>query len=159
MIGAVSKYSIERHIECLDRLEEDANPVFGSLDARGMMRHLRFSFDSSIGDPEAEDDSKPVLRTILWILFFNIFTEWPGGKIKAPPSVTPAPEHDFVEERRMLIDAMRRFVTKLESDPDEKHVNPGLGPLSMTQWSHLHGIHNHHHYKQFQLEEHEEEVA
>jgi hypothetical protein len=159
VIEAVTKYSIERHIRTIDRLHEDSERAFGTLDATGMLRHLRFVYEMSIGEQEIEDDSKPIIRTLLWIFAFNVFTEWPGGKIKGPPSLTPVPEHSFDEERVLLVEAMRRFVTKLETDPDEEHVNPGLGPISITKWSHLHGVHSHHHYKQFDLEDEPEVVV
>ena len=159
MIEAVTKLSIERHIKILDRLQSDSERVFGTLDACGMIRHLRYSYEMSTGKQEAPDESKPVIRTLLWIFAFNILTEWPGGKIKGPDYVTPTPEGDFNEEKKLLVQAMREFVAKLDSNPDEKHVNPGLGPLTLTKWSHLHGVHCHHHYKQFQLEEDEKEVA
>lgn len=65
--------------------------------------------------------------------------------------MTPPAEHDFDEERRLLIEVMRRFVDKLEQAPNESHINPGFGPLTMTQWSKLHGLHSSHHFRQFQL--------
>lgn len=143
--------NIEAYVETIEKLAPDARPIFGVLDARGMLRHLRSSFESSVGEPEAEDSSKPVVRAIVWVLFFNLFTNWPGGKIKAPPAATPPAEHEFEEERRLLIKVMRRFAGKLELDPNEKHVNPRLGPLRLAQWSKLHGIHCAHHFRQFEL--------
>lgn len=117
-----------------------------------MLCHLRITFDTSIGDPEAEDISKPIIRTIIWVLFCNWITEWPGGKIKAPAAFTLTPEYDFEEERRLLIAAMHNFVEKLEANPNEKHVDPMLGPITLAQWSQIHILHCHHHFKQFQLE-------
>ena len=80
MIEAVTKLSIERHIKILDRLRSDSERVFGTLDACGMIRHLRYSYEMSTGKQEAANESKPVIRTLLWIFAFNILTEWPGGQ-------------------------------------------------------------------------------
>ena len=149
--GPLTRESLGEHIACIKRLRPDAQPAFGMLDATGLMRHLRFAMEASIGDPETADHSKRILRVILWVLFFRIFTRWPGGKIKAPPEATPVPEHAFEDEQRLLLDVMRRFVEKLESAPEERHVNPGLGPITVRNWSRLHGVHHQHHYRQFRL--------
>lgn len=149
----LTRDTIEHHLASIDRLEPDSLAIFGSLDARGMLRHLRFSFEASIGEPEAEDKSIPFIRALVWVVFFNMFTKLPGGKIKAPPAVTPPAEFEFEEERRLLIEVTRRFVDKLEQAPEEKHINPGFGALTMRQWSKLHGVHNAHHFRQFQLTE------
>ena len=149
---ALTRDTLELHTGRINRLTPDTPRKFGTLSPTDMLRHLRFSTEMSTGEQEAEDLSKPFARALVWILFFNILTTWPGGKIKGPDFVTPTAEKDFDEEKQLLLTAMGRFVDKLESDPSEKHVNPGLGRLTMRQWSHLHGIHNHHHYRQFGIE-------
>lgn len=105
-IEFLNRDTVNDHIERINRLRPDSARRFGTLDARGMIRHLRWTIEASLGEPESVDESVPVVRTIIWILFFNLFTNWPGGKIKGPPFVTPEPEHDFEEERRLLIDAL-----------------------------------------------------
>ena len=148
----LNRDTLELHTTRINRLTTDSARKFGTLSPANMLRHLRFTTDISTGEQQSEDLSQPFVRAILWILFFNLITTWPGGKIKGPDFVTPTADKDFDEEKELLLAAMGRFVDKLESDPNEKHVNPGLGRLTMRQWSHLHGIHNHHHYRQFGIE-------
>lgn len=91
----LNRDTLKNDIDCINRLKPDSEREFGILDARGMMRHLRWTFEVSVGTPEAENLTNPIGRKLVWLLFFNWLTNWPGGKIKGPPFATPESENDF----------------------------------------------------------------
>jgi len=133
----------------LSRIDPERKPKWGRLDPTSLMRHLRRAIEVSLGQVEAEDKSIPGLRWLLRNLFFEWFTNWPKGKIKATPVFLPRAEKSFDEERNLLIEAIEEFVDELKRHPDRKTVNPFLGPISVEYWSHIHGIHFTHHFRQF----------
>lgn len=144
----------ETHPEFRERFEAlspDAAPAWGEMDAVRMLRHLRFMFEMSLGDVEEKDQSIPVLREAFWILTFYLFTDWPKGKLKAPKSFTPPADEDFDREREIFFEKMKQFVDAVAKDPARKELTPLFGPITMTRWQRLHGVHMRHHMKQFGL--------
>ena len=135
--------------ERLAKLEPDSERRFGTLDPAAMLRHMRLACEVGAGEVEVEDESTPVVRSVMFFVITRIMTTWPGGRIKAPDFWTPPADHEFEEERTALLAAMDRFNEKLEKEPDSRAANPVLGSLSTRQWSRLTGIHFHHHLRQF----------
>jgi len=128
----------------------DATPGrWGQLDATRMMRHLGFTLEMSLGIARVPDTSKPVVRELVYVLFFQWFTNWPKGKIKAPGFVTPPAKADFSVEQLETLRLMDRFVEEFEREPMRLSVNPGLGPIPLSKWSRVHGVHMDHHLRQF----------
>jgi hypothetical protein len=127
----------------------DQPPRWGKLDAPRMMRHLRFTFELSLGEVEAEDMSNPLTRTVLKKLFFEWFTNWPKGRIKAPVYFTPPADGDLEAERTALYPVIERYLQALADTPERKTLSPLLGPVPLSYWAVIHGVHTHHHLKQF----------
>ncbi len=86
---------------------------------------------------------------ILWILLFRIWTNWPKGKIKASSQFLDDSAEDVEAERSQLIESMRRFVERSESDPERMVLEPMLGRLSLKKWRRVHGVHSDYHLQQF----------
>jgi hypothetical protein len=145
----LTRESVPYHRNCLENLSQETPRTFGTLDAHGMMCHLIFTMQMSLGEVEVEDKSKPILRNIVRKVAFEWVTTWPGGKIKAPIDVTPKPTHEFNEDRERLFGYFDLFLDALDERPDEKTINPGLGPTTIRYWSRIHGRHNSHHFRQF----------
>jgi hypothetical protein len=132
-------------------LTPDAEAQWGKLDATRMLRHLRRTIESSLEQVEAKDISKPVLRQIIRVLFFEVFTKWPGGKFKAPAYFTPPAEGAFEEEQTRLLDSMKTFAEECGTTPKRKTLSPLLGQITLSYWAHVHGVHMNHHFRQFSL--------
>ncbi len=133
----------------LARLTAESPRQWGEMDVDRTLRHLIFSFEMSLGEQDVEDKSVPIFRDLIFVLFFRLFTNWPKAKIKGPEISFPPPEEDFGAARETLKAKMRRFADELERRPDQRQVNPTLGPIPLTRWSRLHGLHTDHHLRQF----------
>ncbi len=122
---------------------------WGQMDATRMMRHLGFTLEMSLGIARVPDMSKPILRDVFYVVFFQWLTTWPKGRIKGPDFVTPPPKADFSVEQLETLRLMDRFVEEFEREPMRLSVNPGLGPIPLSKWSRVHGVHMDHHMRQF----------
>ena len=146
----LTREAVQEYHEKIALLSPDTERRWGKMDVVRMIRHLRQTIAISLGEVEdVEDVSKPIIRNLIWLVFFNWFTNWPKGKMKAPDYWTPAAEGEFEEERAALLADIERFLERLESDPTEENVTPLIGPLPLTKWAHFHGVHFNHHLKQF----------
>ena len=141
--------TLPQFLERLNRLQPDAQRRWGSLGVNDMLRHLRNVFETPLGEKSYPPEKMPLPKPLLYFLLCRVFTTWPKGRIKAPDYWTPPAEHEFEEERQLLIEKLRRFVDALESDPSAVRLNPFFGDLTLAQWSRLNGIHLDHHFKQF----------
>lgn len=151
-IHALSKVELSYHKGKLGELTPDSKRLWGEMNVTRMLCHLRTSIEQSI-DPNAKVKiiTPPIIRDVLGWLLFDVFTNWPKGKFKAPKELTPETNKDFAEEKRLLFDVMDRFAAAAEKDPDERHVSPVLGSITLKRWAHAHGVHLNHHYRQFGL--------
>lgn len=122
---------------------------WGTMTLAQMFAHLRIVFEISLEERETKDESRAWLMPILWILMFRIWTNWPKGKIKASRQFLNDAAHDIEAERALLIEAMRRFVKRAESDPDRIVLEPMLGRISLRKWQRVHGVHTDYHLRQF----------
>jgi hypothetical protein len=133
----------------INALTADSERKFGKMSVEQMLKHLRNAFEVALGERELPDESKPVIRDLMYFLICHVMTTWPGGRIKAPDYWSPPADYEFEQERKELLDALHRFLDTLESAPDRIGKHPILGPLSMEKWSRLMGVHIHHHMRQF----------
>lgn len=139
--------------EQVKRLNADSERQWGEMDVVRMLRHLRTTIAISLGEvEEVKDISVPLVRNLVWFLFFVVFNSFPKSKLKAPDYWTPACDADFDSERGQLLSDMDRFVERLKKDPNEKQITPLIGPLTLTKWAHFHGVHFNHHLKQFGIQ-------
>lgn len=129
----------------------DAKGRWGKLGPAELMQHLDLATQMSLGElPEARKAMFPKpLQTIMWIVFFRMFTTWPKGAIKAPAYFTPPAEADVETYRARLFHTMERFVEARETTPLRREMSPIAGRLTMTQWSSVHAVHFSHHFRQF----------
>lgn len=133
----------------IEKLRADSPRKFGKMDTNRMLRHMRNAVETSLGETDLPDKSIPGVRSVLFFVMTNIITTWPGGGLKAPDFWSPPAEHDFDEERKLFLAATERFLTALDADPSRSARHPIFGGLTLGRWSRLHGIHLHHHLRQF----------
>ncbi len=122
---------------------------FGTMDTNAMLRHMRNAVETSLGETDLPDKSIPLVSRVLFLLMTRVITTWPGGMLKAPDFWSPPPDHEFEKERELFLAATSRFLDALEKEPKRSARHPIFGSLSLSQWSRLHGIHLHHHLRQF----------
>ncbi len=122
---------------------------WGTMTPAQMLAHLRIVFEVSLEEREVKDESRAWLMPVVWVLMFEIFTNWPKGKIKASTQFLNDSAEDVESERAQLIAAMRRFVERSESDPGRIVLEPMLGRISLKKWQRVHGIHTDYHLRQF----------
>ena len=132
-------------------LAPDTKPRWGRMDATLMIRHLRRALEISMGEIEVPDRSIPGLRSIIRVLFFYVFTIWPPSRARLPKDWLPPAEHTFAVEKDLLLQALDRFVQRLDEQPGKEAVHTLLGPLTLRSWSRVHGVHFNHHFRQFRL--------
>lgn len=133
----------------IEKIRADSPRQFGTMDANKMLRHMRNALETSVGETDLPDSSIHVVRRILYFLVCRVITTWPGGRLKAPDYWSPPADHPFGEEKTLFLAATRRFFDALAANPDRVARHPIFGPLTLRQWSRLHGIHLHHHLRQF----------
>jgi oxepin-CoA hydrolase/3-oxo-5,6-dehydrosuberyl-CoA semialdehyde dehydrogenase len=146
----LTRQNLPYFVQRLQTIESDQQRKWGKLTPAGLMRHLRCGVEVClVGGPPVKDKSIPVVREVIRLLFFHWFTRWPRGMIPAPPEMTPPPEGDLTAERTALISAIEQFVAELDQAPEREVVNMILGPRTLRYWAHIHGVHFHHHFRQF----------
>lgn len=136
-------------MERLNKIQPTDQPKFGQLTPTKLMRHLRFSIDMSIEKEKVEDISNIFTRSIIRLYAFHWFTEWPGGKIKAPDYFTPETDQEFDAEKSALHTSIQEFLDQAEKFPDKKSLSPLFGKRTLEYWRRIHGIHFAHHCKQY----------
>ena len=148
LTGANLKY----HQDKIGALTPETQRIWGSMTVERMMRHLRTTIELTMnGDSNAKAAMPPVVRNVVGFLLFDVFTNWPKGKFKAPPNLLSDDVGSFEDEQRQLLDVCAAFAKKCDANPTEKMVHPLTGKTNLKRMAHLHGVHMNHHYKQFGL--------
>jgi hydroxymethylglutaryl-CoA reductase len=147
----LDKATLGAYLAPLDSLQATTPPVFGTMSPHAMLEHMAVMFRLSLGKERGADQSNILTRTRLVFWFVVDVMPWPKGKLKAPDYFTPPPQGDFDEAREHLKSLLREFVDALSADPARREPTPLFGPITMAQWSRLHGRHLRHHYAQFSL--------
>ena len=145
-LDADSLPDFERRIKALD---VNAARQWGTLSLPRMFAHLRITFEISLEEREVKDESRAWLMPILYFLLFQLWTDWPKGKIKASPQFLDDAAKDADAERALLVESMSRFVQRSESEPDRVVLEPMLGRISLKRWRRVHGVHVDYHLRQF----------
>jgi hypothetical protein len=127
----------------------NAERRWGTMTPARMFAHLRITFEISLEEREAKDESRAWLMPILYALLFQLWTDWPKGGIKASPQFLDDTADDAEAERALLLASMRRFVLRAESDPERIVLEPMLGRVSLKKWRRIHGVHADYHLRQF----------
>ncbi|HRI86833.1 MAG TPA: DUF1569 domain-containing protein [Candidatus Hydrogenedentes bacterium] len=122
---------------------------WGTMTLAQMFAHLRIVFEVSLEERETKDESRAWLMPIIWLLMFRVWTNWPKGLIKASSQFLDSSADDVETERILLLESMRRFVARSESDPERIVLEPMLGRISLKKWQRVHGLHTDYHLRQF----------
>lgn len=135
----------------LAALTPDSRRRWGALEPAPLLRHLRAALEMSLGDFECPDGSNFFTRSFLvrWLVLEVL--SWPKGKIKVPEQLTPTGSGSLEEELRLLEEALDRFVSTAEQEPERMANHPLFGPQPLSRWARFHGRHLEHHFQQYGL--------
>ena len=139
----------ESYASRMGGLRADSERKFGTMDTTKMLRHMRLSYETAIGETELENKTIPLVAPLVLYVFSNVVKTWPGGAIKAPGFWSPPAEGDFEEEYRLLAASQQRFLERLSTSPGDVNPHPLFGKMTVQQWSRLLGPHLNHHLRQF----------
>jgi hypothetical protein len=136
----------ERRVNALASTDQR---VWGTMTLAQMLAHLRIVFEISNEERATENESRSWLMPIIWFLMFRLWTNWPKGFIKASTQFLDDSAADVDAERALVIDGMRKFVERSETDPRRIVLEPMLGYISLQKWQRVHGLHTDYHLRQF----------
>ncbi len=145
-LDSASLQEFENRINAIRSTEQRQ---WGTMSLSQMFAHLRIGFEIALEERQTKDESRAWLLPILWVLLFRVWTNWPKGRIKASMQFLDDSAEDIEAERSLLIESMRRFVERSESDPERIVLEPMLGRISLKKWQRLHGVHTDYHLRQF----------
>lgn len=131
------------------QIQSDEQRQWGKMSAEEAVRHLCFMLELSLGEQQGEKLPLPMPGFLLWVLFFNWFTDWPKGRFDAPANFLPAAQDDLEAARTTCMEAIDRFVAQLERSPEQTGFSPLLGHIPLRKWARVHGVHMDHHLRQF----------
>ena len=119
---------------------------WGTLDATGMLEHLRLSAQMGLGELSVPSANKrpfqmfPLKHLLLYVIPF------PKGAPTAP-ALKPVEAASFEEERASLLELIERIGTGPRDGAGPDH--PLFGPMTRREWGVVTYKHADHHLKQF----------
>jgi oxepin-CoA hydrolase/3-oxo-5,6-dehydrosuberyl-CoA semialdehyde dehydrogenase len=138
--------------DMLKGLTPESKGLWGSLSASEMLDHLRRGLDLSISDTIEVKVLTPSEHIPKYKAF--LMSDKPFRKDAGKPQeyeLTEAFEGDLNDLKVNLMKSVVRMQVYMENNPDHQKNHPDFGPLSGTEWLHLHKKHFIHHFTQFQL--------
>ena len=141
-----SKEDIVRRISSI---EEDTQPLWGTMNAARALAHLLHSLKVPLGEASTEYHGNFFKKNVMRLLAFHTSMPWPKGKIPTAPGYEADPEGTFDEQKQNLVSAVERFVEVSEKEPDREMLHPNFGVRPLKYWQRLNGRHFDHHLNQF----------
>jgi oxepin-CoA hydrolase/3-oxo-5,6-dehydrosuberyl-CoA semialdehyde dehydrogenase len=139
-------------VECIDKLDEHAQPEWGSMTPQHMLEHLLWAFEYSNGILDAACRTpEAVLERSRRFLHDNRPTPHEFKNPLLGDIPPPLKFRAFAEAQGALRDANSFFVRIHAGQPETVRVHPIFGPLSLEEWQRSHFKHCYHHLLQFGL--------
>ena len=142
---------LESVLSYLNKLEANAQPLWGSMSAQRMVEHLTDTLRIATGKNPQElllpEEKLPRMLDFL-------ASEKPMAQGLEVPFATPEMELRH-EELELAIDEFveeyLEFTEMFEANPELTMLHPYYGSLNYEQWNRLNQKHLSHHFKQFDL--------
>lgn len=131
----------------LQSLSTSATGRWGSMDVAGMMRHLRLSAQTAVGELEVPSVNKRALQVFPLKHLFLYVVPFPKGAPTAPKLKSDLAGASFEEERAALLDLLERIAAGPSDGIGPEH--PLFGPLTRREWAVATYKHTDHHLRQF----------
>jgi hypothetical protein len=137
--------------ERLAKLNPDAPPLWGRMNARQMVCHLNDSFLAAIGEKPVSSVSNLFTRTVMKFFALRVERPWPQG-IATRPEVEQGrggtPPGEWERDCAALAASLDRFAG-WGSEGRRYAVHAIFGPLTAEEWRIWGYRHVDHHFRQF----------
>lgn len=133
-----------RVIERLGRVQPNARPAWGSLDAHRMLCHVADQMRVALGDVPTKPVNTLVTRTLLKFLVVSTSFPVPRGKVQTAPEMLSSQPTSWEADVAACRDLAERVARG-----SARAVHPTFGPLSPEEWGRLSWKHLDHHLIQF----------
>lgn len=128
------------------QLNEDTRPLWGKMNASGMMAHLTDSYRMALGDLPVKSKNLPLRYTPIKQLIIYVLP-FPKGSPTAPELIARVDGAVLGDEQRAFGELLGRLATVTPDTDLADH--PAFGPLTNKQWGALMAKHTEHHLRQF----------
>ncbi len=144
--------TLENALAHFNQLNPETKPLWGSMNAIGMVEHITDSLQLAQGNIEGIQLNIPEEKVPKAMGF--LFSDHPMPKnFKAPYG-----EADEDNRNATLEDAIAEFEAHwqlfekhFEENPGIRHIHPSFGNLNKEEWLRVHSKHLTHHFQQFGL--------
>ena len=84
-IHDLTQENLSFHCARIESVTTETPRLWGEMTGARMIRHLRSMIELTLDDPEGKVKivAPPVIRSVVTWLFFDLYTNWPKGKMKA----------------------------------------------------------------------------
>ncbi|MGD0339069.1 MAG: hypothetical protein ABSB78_09795 [Bacteroidota bacterium] len=138
--------------DCINDLEENAQPLWGKMSAQHMVEHLIWTFELSTGKYYVPYDTpENYIARVKDFLYNNRATphDFKNPLLgEEPPSLLYA---DLVEAKTGFLEELTRYINHFRTQPEAIHTHPLFGPVGAEEWQRINFKHCYHHLLQFGL--------
>ncbi len=141
-------------LELLNKLQADAQPIFGTMTAQHMVEHLALAVRFSNGKMPQQHYYPTDKEQRIKAFVIGTNNELPIG-FKAPvlPTETllPLEYAHLADAIANLMSELQDFAAYFIQHPLAQPINPTMGELNYQEWVIFHQKHFSHHFRQFGL--------
>jgi hypothetical protein len=142
--------AVEALVARFRRIEREQRPLWGSMSAGSMLRHLLDCQAMAMGERRCEDVSNWAGRKVLKQIALRVPFKWPRG-VKTRPEFDPlldgSKPGDYETDRELLVASLRRLAAGPRNYRFGRH--PMFGAMSEWEWMRWVWLHADHHLRQF----------
>lgn len=147
----INRQTIENY---LNKLDEDAKPLWGNMTPQHMVEHLEYSTRISSGEIQDFEFSTP--EKILEKVHNTLYNYTPMPRNHAAPQKLEEQleslKHESLEvAKQKLLEAYDDFEAYFKEHPEATLKNLVFGDLNRYEWNLFHRKHMNHHFEQFGL--------
>lgn len=130
------------------RLNADAKPRWGKLNATGMLAHVNDSYRMALGDLYVKPKNLPLRYTPIKQLVIYV-APFPKGAPTAPELIARCDSANLADEQRAYTELLARLAAVTPATKMQDH--PAFGKLTHRAYGVLIARHTDHHFRQFGL--------
>lgn len=139
---------------CLNKLNTDTKPLWGSLSAQGMVEHLEYTYRIASGEIQDFEIATP--EKILDKVHETLYTyqEMPREydfPLAQKAKINTLKHADLKTAKQKFLEAREAYVEFFKENPETTTKNVVFGELNKFEWYLLERKHLNHHFKQFGL--------
>ena len=128
----------------LQRVRHDTKPLWGKLDAHGMLCHTADVMRIALGDIPSKPEHSLFSRTIGKFMVVNTGLQAPKGKIETAPAMMTTKPKSWDADLAACAELVERV-----GRGSANAVHPAFGPLTPDEWGRMCYKHLNHHLVQF----------